>query len=169
MNPNPAGHHPEHEDHVRADPAPLEGAGLTRMAVIATAHCLTGCAIGEVIGLALGAAFGWSNPHTIVLAIVLAFVFGYGMTMAPLLRGGLSARAALGVALAADTVSILMMEVMDNATVLLIPGAMDAGLGSALFWVSLVAALAVAFVVTVPVNRILLSHGRGHAVVHQHH
>jgi hypothetical protein len=169
MNPNPAGHDHVHEHHVRVNPAPLEGAGLTRMAVIATAHCLTGCAIGEVVGLALGTAFGWSNPRTIVLAVVLAFVFGYGMTMAPLLRGGLSARAALGVALAADTVSIFVMEVMDNATVLLIPGAMDAGLGSALFWTSLLVALAVAFVVTVPVNRVLISHGRGHAVVHQHH
>jgi hypothetical protein len=139
------------------------------MAVIATAHCLTGCAIGEVLGLAVGTAFGWSNPRTIVLAIVLAFVFGYGMTMAPLLRSGLPARSALGVALAADTVSIVVMEVMDNATVLLIPGAMDAGLGTALFWASLVVALAVAFVMTVPVNRVLISRGRGHAVVHQHH
>jgi hypothetical protein len=168
MNPEPAGHDHVHEHLARTNP-PREGAGLTRMAVIATAHCLTGCAIGEVMGLALGTALGWSNPRTIILAIVLAFVFGYGLTMAPLLRSGLSARSALGVALAADTVSIVVMEVMDNATVLLIPGAMDAGLGSALFWASLVVALAVAFVVTVPVNRLLISRGRGHAVVHQHH
>jgi hypothetical protein len=169
-NPNPAVHGHAGNHHPGADLDPTAGsAGLTRMAVIATAHCLTGCAIGEVLGLALGTALGWSNPPTILIAIVLAFVFGYGLTMAPLLRGGLSARAALSVALAADTLSVLVMEVMDNATVLLIPGAMDAGLDSALFWGSLVVALGVAFVVTVPVNRALISRGRGHAVVHQHH
>jgi hypothetical protein len=172
MNPRPANTAHEPIPHRHSPPEPGHagtGGGLTRMAVIATAHCLTGCAIGEVLGLALGTALGWSNGGTIGLAIVLAFAFGYGLTMAPLLRSGLSVRAAVSVALAADTVSILVMEVMDNATVLVIPGAMDAGLGSALFWGSLVAALGVAFVVTVPVNRALIRRGRGHAVVHQHH
>ena len=145
------------------------GKELTRQAVSATAHCLTGCAIGEVLGVVIGTALGWSNVSTIVLAIVLAFVFGYSLTIAPVLRAGLGLSAALGVALAADTLSITVMEIVDNAVLLLIPGAMDAGLASPLFWGSLAVALLIAFVVTVPVNRALIARGRGHAVVHRYH
>lgn len=143
--------------------------GLTRMAVTATLHCLTGCAVGEVLGLVIGTALGWGAVATIALAVGLAFVFGYALTMLPLLRSGLGLRRALGVALAADTLSILVMEVVDNAVVLAVPGAMEAGLASPLFWGSLAFALAVAFVVTVPVNRAMIARGRGHAVVHAHH
>jgi hypothetical protein len=142
---------------------------LTKLAVSATLHCLTGCAIGEVLGMVIGTALGWSNLSTIVLAIVLAFVFGYSLTIRPVLKSGLPLRAAIGVALAADTVSIAVMEIVDNAVMLGVPGAMEAGLTSWLFWVSLAFALAVAFVVTVPVNRWLISRGKGHAVVHQYH
>ena len=149
--------------------APATGGTLTRQAVSATLHCLTGCAIGEVLGLAIGTALGWSTVSTIVLAIALAFVFGYSLTIAPVLRAGLGLRGALGVALAADTLSIAVMEVVDNAVVLAVPGAMDAGLTSALFWGSLAVALAVAFVITVPVNRLMIGRGKGHAVVHQYH
>ncbi|QXG75588.1 DUF4396 domain-containing protein [Modestobacter sp. L9-4] len=139
------------------------------MAAQATLHCLTGCAIGEVLGMAIGTAVGLPAAGTVVLSIVLAFVFGYALTMRGVLRAGLPLRAALGVALAADTVSITVMEVIDNTVMVAVPGAMDAGLGSALFWLSLAGALALAFVLTVPVNRWLMSRGRGHAVVHQLH
>ncbi len=145
------------------------GSALTRLAVSATLHCLTGCAIGEVLGMVIGTALGWSDAPTIVLAIALAFVFGYAFTITPVMRSGLALRAAIPVALAADTVSIAVMEIVDNAVMLLVPGAMEAGLASWLFWVSLAFALAVAFVVTVPVNRWLISRGKGHAVVHQYH
>jgi hypothetical protein len=145
------------------------GAALTRLAISATLHCLTGCAIGEVLGMVIGTALGWSDVQTIVLAVALAFVFGYGFTMTGLLRAGLVFAAALPIALAADTVSIAVMEIVDNAIVLLWPGAMDAGLGDLLFWGSLAIALAIAFVVTVPVNRWMISRGKGHAVVHSHH
>ncbi len=145
------------------------GRALTRLAVSATLHCLTGCAIGEVLGMVIGTALGWSNGPTLVLAIGLAFVFGYSFTVGPVVRSGLPLRAAIPVALAADTVSITVMEIVDNAVILLVPGAMDAHLDSALFWGSLVVALAVAFVVTVPVNRWLIGRGRGHAVVHRYH
>jgi hypothetical protein len=137
--------------------------------VSATLHCLSGCAIGEVLGMVIGTALGWSDGATIVLAVVLAFFFGYSLTIAPVLRSGLPLRAALGVAFAADTLSIAVMEVVDNAVMLLVPGAMEAGLTSFLFWGSLAFALLVAFVVTVPVNRWLIARGRGHAVVHQYH
>ena len=140
-----------------------------RPALQATLHCLTGCAIGEVLGMVIGTALGWGNLATVVLAVVLAFVFGYSLTIRPVLRSGLAFKAALGVALAADTVSIAVMEVVDNAVMLLVPGAMDAGLGNWVFWAALVFSLAVAFVVTVPVNRWMISRGKGHAVVHQHH
>jgi hypothetical protein len=146
-----------------------ERAGLTRLAVSATLHCLTGCAIGEVLGMVIGTALGWSDGATIVLAVILAFLFGYSLTIAPVLRTGLPLRAALGVALAADTLSIAVMEIVDNAVILLVPGAMEAGLTSLLFWGSLAFALVVAFVVTVPVNRWLIARGKGHAVVHQYH
>lgn len=144
-------------------------ASLTKLAVSATLHCLTGCAIGEVLGMVIGTALGWSNFATIVLAVVLAFFFGYALTIRPVLRSGLPLKAAIGVALAADTVSIAVMEIVDNAVMLLVPGAMEAGLTSWLFWTALAFALAVAFVVTVPVNRWLISRGKGHAVVHQYH
>jgi hypothetical protein len=139
------------------------------LALSATLHCLTGCAIGEVLGMVVGTALGWSDTATIVLAVALAFVFGYSLTIAPVLRSGLALGAAIGVAFAADTLSITVMEIVDNAIMLLISGAMDAGLTSPLFWGSLAVALAVAFVVTVPVNRYLIGRGRGHAVVHRYH
>ena len=142
---------------------------LTRSAVRATLHCLTGCAIGEVLGLALATWWGWSNGPSIALAVVLAFVFGYAFTVVPVLRTGMTLRRAVAVALAADTVSILTMEIVDNVVVVAVPGAMDAGLGDALFWGSLAVALVIAFVVTVPVNRALIARGKGHAVVHAHH
>jgi hypothetical protein len=147
----------------------MDGRELTRTAITATRHCLTGCAIGEILGMVLATWWGWGNAASIVLAVALAFGFGYALTMSSMLRSGLSARAALGVALAADTVSIAVMEIVDNAFVLAVPGALDAGLPDALFWASLIASLAVAFVVTVPVNRAMIARGRGHAVVHSHH
>jgi len=148
---------------------PPEGRALTRLAVTATLHCLTGCAIGEVLGMVIGTALGWGDLQTVALAVLLAFVFGYAFTVGPVLRSGLALGAALKVALVADTLSITVMEVVDNGVMLLVPGAMDAGLGSWLFWGALAVALAVAFVVTVPVNRWLIARGRGHAVVHELH
>ena len=145
------------------------GTGLTRMAVSATLHCLTGCAIGEVLGMVLATWWGLANGTSIVLAVVLAFLFGYSLTLWPVLRSGLAFRAAVGVALAADTVSILTMEVVDNLVVVAVPGALDAGLADLLFWGSLAFSLVVAFVVTVPVNRALIRRGKGHAVVHAYH
>ena len=142
---------------------------LNRTAFSATLHCLTGCAIGEVLGVVVGTALGWSTLATIVLAIVLAFFFGYGLTMLPLLRSGMALGAALPLAFASDTLSITVMEIVDNLIIVVIPGAMDAGLGSLLFWGSLAFALAVAFVAAFPVNRYLISRGKGHAVVHKHH
>jgi hypothetical protein len=139
------------------------------MAAQATLHCLTGCAIGEVLGMVIGTALGLHNAATVVLSIALAFVFGYALTMRGVLRAGVPVRRALGVAFAADTVSIAVMEVIDNGVVLLVPGAMDAGLDSALFWVTLAGSLAAAFVLTTPVNRWLMARGRGHAVVHAYH
>ena len=155
--------------HHHHDAARPEGAALTRLAVSATLHCLTGCAIGEVLGLVLATWWGLANAPSILLAVVLAFVFGYALTIAPVLRSGLPLRQALAVAFAADTVSILTMEVVDNAVVLAVPGAMEAGVLDLLFWASLAFALAVAFVVTVPVNRALIGRGKGHAVVHAYH
>ena len=142
---------------------------LNRLAASATTHCLTGCAIGEVLGMVIGTALGWGNLPTIVLAVVLAFFFGYSLTMVPLLRGGLSLAAAIPLALASDTISIAVMELVDNAVLLLVPGAMEAGLADVLFWAGLAFALAVAYVVAFPVNRYLIARGRGHAVVHAHH
>ena len=155
--------------HHHHDTARPEGAALTRLAVSATLHCLTGCAIGEILGLVLATWWGWSNGPSIALAVALAFLFGYALTIAPVLRSGLPLRQALGVAFAADTLSILTMEIVDNAVVLAVPGAMDAGLSSLLFWGSLAFSLAVAFAVTVPVNRALIARGKGHAVVHEYH
>jgi hypothetical protein len=143
---------------------------LNRLAFSATVHCLTGCAIGEVLGMVIGTAWNFSNAATIVLAVALAFFFGYALTILPLLRAGIAGRAAARLAFAADTASITVMEIVDNAIMLVIPGAMDAGLGSVLFWGSLAFSLIVAGAAAYPVNRFLIARGRGHAVVvHQHH
>jgi Domain of unknown function (DUF4396) len=146
-----------------------EPVSLNRLAARATTHCLTGCAIGEVLGMVAGTALGWTDAATIALAVGLAFVFGYALTLWPLVASGLTLGAALGLAFAADTISITVMEIVDNAIMLLIPGAMDARLDNGLFWGSLAVALAVAWVVAFPVNRWLIARGRGHAVVHGRH
>jgi Domain of unknown function (DUF4396) len=140
---------------------------LNALSVSATLHCLTGCAIGEVAGMLIGTAAGFSNWTTVVLSVVLAFFFGYTLTSIPLLRAGLALSAVVPIALAADTLSIAVMEIVDNAIMVAVPGAMDAGLGNILFWGSLSFALAVAFVFAVPVNRWLITRGKGHAVVHE--
>jgi hypothetical protein len=145
------------------------GTSLTRSAVQATLHCLTGCAIGEVLGMVIAAALGWGNVASIALAVALAFLFGYALTIRPVLAAGIGLRRAAGVTLAADPVSIGTMELVDNAFILLVPGAIAAGLGDGLFWWSLAASLAIAFVLTVPVNRFLIARGRGHAVMHELH
>ncbi len=142
---------------------------LNRLAAQATTHCLTGCAIGEVLGLVIAKQLGWDTGGSIALAVVLAYVFGYALTLRPLLRSGLALSAALGIAFAADTLSITVMEVVDNAVILLVPGAMDAGLTSLLFWGSLAIALALAWVAAFPVNRWLLARGLGHARAMAHH
>ena len=143
--------------------------GLNAMALSATLHCLTGCAIGEILGLLVGTALGLGTGWTIVLAIGLAFLFGYTLSTFPLLRAGLGVGAALGIVLAADTLSIAVMELVDNAVMALIPGAMDAGLVNELFWVSMLVALSAAFVAAYPVNRYLLARGKGHALTHDYH
>jgi Domain of unknown function (DUF4396) len=153
-------HHEHHE-------IPSEGRALTGVAVSATLHCLTGCAIGEILGVALGTALGFTDFETIVLAVALAFLFGYGLTSMPLLRAGLAIGAVIPIALASDTFSIAVMEIVDNAIILVIPGAMEAGLSELLFWGSLAFALAVAFVFALPVNRWLISKGKGHVAVHK--
>jgi hypothetical protein len=140
-----------------------------RTAVSATLHCLTGCAIGEVLGMVIGTAFGWAAVPTVILSVALAFLFGYSLTMRPVLRAGVALKVAIGVAFAADTLSIAVMEIVDNAIIVAVPGAMDAGLTSLLFWGSLAGSLAIAFVVTVPVNKWTIGRGRGHAVVHKYH
>ena len=140
-----------------------------RSAVQATLHCLTGCAIGEVLGMVLATALGWGNAASIAVSIALAFLFGYALTIGPVLRAGLGFRRAAGVALASDTVSITTMEIVDNAFILAVPGALAAGLGDSLFWWSLGLSLLIAFVLTVPVNRWLIARGRGHAVMHDLH
>ncbi|TMK58945.1 MAG: DUF4396 domain-containing protein [Actinobacteria bacterium] len=140
---------------------------LNALAFSATVHCLTGCAIGEITGLAIGTALGFSNLGTIVLAVVLAFFFGYGLTSLPLLRSGMALGAVVPIAFASDTLSIATMEIVDNLIILAVPGAMDAGLDSLLFWGSLAGALLIAGAVALPVNRWLIARGRGHAVVHQ--
>jgi hypothetical protein len=155
-----ASHHHHHE-------MPTEGSALTGVAVSATLHCLTGCAIGEVAGMAIGTAIGLSNLETVLLAVALAFLFGYALTSLPLLRAGLALGAVIPIALASDTLSIATMEIVDNAIMLLVPGAMEAGMGNVLFWGSLAFALAIAGAVAVPVNRWLIARGKGHAVVHE--
>ncbi|MFI7701076.1 DUF4396 domain-containing protein [Nonomuraea sp. NPDC049480] len=159
------GVHEHHEHHENAAAA----TATWGMAAQATAHCLTGCAIGEVLGMVIGTAAGMSNAATVVLAVALAFVFGYALTMRGVLRAGVNFRTALKVALAADTVSIAVMEVLDNLVMLTVPGAMEAGLASWLFWGSLAGSLLVAFVLTTPINKWMISRGKGHAVVHQYH
>ena len=155
--------HAAHAAHDHAAPASWATAAT------ATLHCLTGCAIGEVLGMVVGTALGWHAAGTVALSIGLAFLFGYALTVRGVLRAGVGLRAALGVALAADTASIAVMEVVDNTAMLAVPGAMDAGLASPVFWLALAGSLALAFVVTTPVNRALISRGRGHAVVHAVH
>ena len=139
------------------------------MAATATLHCLTGCAIGEVLGMVIGTATGMGNAATVVLSIALAFVFGYALTMRGVLSSGVGVKDALKIALAADTVSIAVMELLDNAVVVAVPGAMDAGLTSPLFWASLAGSLVMAFLLTTPVNKWMISRGKGHAVVHRYH
>jgi len=143
------------------------GSSLNRVAVEATLHCLTGCAIGEIAGMAIGTAVGLSDGATIALAIALAFLFGYTLTSIPLLRAGLPPRRVVRLAFASDTLSIAIMEIVDNLIMVVVPGAMAAGLGSLLFWGSLSFALAVAGVIAVPVNRWLIGRGKGHAVIHE--
>jgi hypothetical protein len=158
-----AEHAHHHDDHA------AHGGSLNRLAFSATAHCLTGCAIGEVLGVIIGTALGWGNFETIVLAIALAFLFGYSLTMLPLLRAGLAFAAAIPLALASDTLSIAVMELVDNGILLVVPGAMEAGLDSLLFWASLAFALLIAGICAYPVNRYLIARGKGHAVVHAYH
>jgi hypothetical protein len=159
--------HAEHHHHE----LPTEGAALNALALSATLHCLTGCAIGEIVGMVVGTALGLSDWATVGLAVFFAFLFGYSLTSLPLLRAGLALGAIVPIALATDTVSIAVMEIVDNALIVAIPGALDAGLGDLLFWGSLSFALAVAGVCAYPVNRWLITRGKGHAVVHQsgHH
>jgi hypothetical protein len=147
----------------------MDAATLNRTAFQATTHCLTGCAIGEVLGLVISTALGWHDLPSVLLAIVLAFVFGYGLTIRPLVASGIPVGRAGRLAIASDTVSIVTMEAVDTATVLIVPGAMAAGLLDGLFWGSLAASLVIAGVVAFPVNRWLIARGRGHAVLHEAH
>jgi hypothetical protein len=156
-------HHHHHHHHE----LPTSGRPLDAMALSATLHCLTGCAIGEVLGVVIGTALGWSNLATIALAIALAFLFGYTLTSWPLLRAGLALSTVVPIALASDTLSIATMEIVDNAIILIIPGAMEAGVGDLMFWASLAVALVIAGAAAYPVNRWLLARGKGHAAVHE--
>jgi len=155
--------------HLHSHAGPHAGPSLNRLAFSATVHCLTGCAIGEVLGMIVGTALGWSDAATIAASILLAFFFGYGLTSLPLLRAGLGLRRTVPLAFASDTLSISTMEIVDTLIILLIPGAMAAGLGDALFWGSLAVALVIAGAFAFPVNRWLLARGKGHAVVHAYH
>ncbi|MFE3903470.1 DUF4396 domain-containing protein [Streptomyces sp. NPDC059153] len=157
--------HSGHTSHTAHHPAKAGWA----MAAQATLHCLTGCAIGEILGMVIGTALGWGNMQTMVLAIILAFFFGYTLTLRSIRKAGVDFRTALRVALAADTLSIAVMELIDNGVIALWPGAMDATLSDTLFWGALALSLAVAFVVTTPVNKWMIGRGKGHAVVHQYH
>ncbi|MGW4749705.1 DUF4396 domain-containing protein [Streptomyces sp. NPDC004290] len=162
------GDHQGHEGHAGHQHTP-GGPVSWSMAARATLHCLTGCAIGEILGMIIGTAFGWGNVPTMILAIVLAFFFGYALTLRGILAAGVGFRTAFKVALAADTLSIAVMELIDNGVIALWPGAMDAHLDEPLFWIVLALSLAVAFVVTTPVNKWMIGRGKGHAVVHQYH
>ncbi|MCA6120140.1 DUF4396 domain-containing protein [Bradyrhizobium sp. WSM 1738] len=159
--------HPHHAH--PSGPPDAAAQSLNRIAFQATIHCLTGCAIGEVLGMVIGTALGLSNFNTIIIAVLLAFVFGYAFTLIPLVRANIAFRTALGLAFAADTASIALMEIVDNAIMLIIPGAMDAGLASPLFWGSLAFSLIVAGIAAFPLNRWLITRGFGHAVLHQYH
>lgn len=165
-----AGHAHPHSGHEGPQAPNGQPAGhphdMSGMAVGATLHCLTGCSIGEIVGLLVGTAAGWANLPTTVLSIALAFVFGYSLSALPLVRGGIALSAALGLVLAADTLSIVTMEIVDNLVMLVIPGAMNAGLLNPIFWLSMAVALTIAFFVAWPVNRALLRRGKGHAVTH---
>lgn len=163
---------PHEHDHAHQHPhhgAPGGGPSLNRVALSATLHCLTGCAIGEVLGMVIGTGLGWGNAATIALSVALAFLFGYALTMLPLIRSGLAFPTVIKLALASDTASITIMEIVDNAIMLVIPGAMSAGLTSPLFWGSLAFSLVIAGAAAYPVNRWLIARGMGHAVVHQYH
>ena len=178
MSPDHAGHQHEGQDHQdeghegrghEGHEGHAGGGSSWRMAASATLHCLTGCAIGETLGMVLATWWGWSTWPSVALAVALAFVFGYSLTITPVLRAGVPFRNALKVALAADTVSITVMEIVDNAVMVGVPGAMHAGLANWIFWAALAFAFAVAFVVTLPVNKWLIGRGKGHAVVHEFH
>lgn len=159
-------HHAGHgEHHVHGAP----GGASWGTAARATLHCLVGCAIGEILGMVVGTALAWGNTQTMVLAIVLAFLFGYSFTLLAVRRAGVGLKSAVKVALAADTVSIAVMELIDNGVIALVPGAMDAHLSDGLFWGTLLGGLAIAFLATTPVNRWLIGRGKGHAVVHAYH
>jgi Domain of unknown function (DUF4396) len=160
-------HSDHHHDHHHHHEMPTGGRELTAVATSATLHCLTGCALGEIAGMAIGTALGFSDFATIALAVTLAFLFGYTLTSLPLLRAGLAFGAVVPIALASDTFSIAVMEIVDNGVMLIIPGAMESGLGDVLFWGALSFALAVAFVFALPVNRWLISKGKGHVAVHE--
>jgi hypothetical protein len=167
MHPDPSHHDHDHQHEHAADGRPAQS--LNRLAFSATVHCLTGCAIGEVLGMVIGTALGWGNVATIALSVILAFAFGYSLTMLPLLRSGLALGTVAGLALASDTASITIMEIVDNGIMLLVPGAMEATLDMPLFWVSLAASLIIAGAAAFPVNRWLIARGRGHAVAHAYH
>jgi hypothetical protein len=154
---------------VKHQHSPGPPTSLWRSAVQATAHCLTGCAIGEVAGMVVAAALGFGNAASIALSVALAFLFGYALTLRPVLRAGIRFRRAVGITFASDTVSIATMEIVDNGFILVVPGALAAGLTDGLFWWSLAVSLVIAFVLTVPVNRWLIARGRGHAVMHELH
>lgn len=160
-------HQPDHrhDSHGHGD----HGGASWATAARATLHCLTGCAVGEVLGMVIGTALGWGNVATTILAIALAFFFGYALTLRGILAAGVDLRTAVRVALAADTLSIAVMELIDNGVIALWPGAMDAHLSEALFWIALAISLALAFVVTTPVNKWMIGRGKGHAVVHRYH
>ena len=150
-------------------PQPTSGSALSGLALSATVHCLTGCAIGEVLGMILATWWGWGDLASILLAVVLAFFFGYGLTSLPLLRAGMSVRQVAPLAFASDTASIATMEIVDNLFIVIVPGALAAGLADGLFWWSLAVSLLIAGAVAFPLNRWLISRGRGHAVMHAHH
>ncbi|MEZ3181309.1 DUF4396 domain-containing protein [Streptomyces pimonensis] len=160
--------HTAHQDHGLRSGGHHGGASWST-AVKATLHCLTGCAIGEILGMVIGTALLWGNVETMILAISLAFLFGYSFTLFAVVRAGLSLKAAIKVALAADTVSIAVMEAVDNGIIALTPGAMDAHLGDGLFWGALLGGFAIAFLITTPVNKFMIGRGKGHAVVHAYH
>ncbi len=161
--------HHGHEVHDHHHEMTRDSNSLDRTAFMATLHCLTGCTIGEVLGMVIGTALGWTNWPTVALAVVLAFLFGYGMTLWPLRRAGMAWGTALGLAFASDTLSMATMEFVDNAIMLVIPGAMEAGLPDPVFWGSLAVSLILAGAAAFPVNRWLIARGKGHALVHAHH